>query len=88
MLSNVFFKDLTFPLEEITKLLEKLNVLRTQFKAIQQDGQAFPHYVAQFDLGVNRLGQLQNEFNEKLYQASEDTNRGSLITSIKRYWDS
>jgi len=88
MLSNVFFKDLTFVLEQITKLVDELYVVRTQFKANHQDGRAMPEYVTQFGQGVNRFEQLQNEFNEKLYQVAVDTNRGKLLASIKRYWDS
>lgn len=41
MLSNVFFKDLTFPLERIIELRNELLQLLTKFKTIQQDGSAF-----------------------------------------------
>lgn len=62
--------------------------LLSGFKATQRDGETFPDYSIEFGQGVTQIDQLQNEFNEKLYQVSQDTNRGNLITSIKRYWGS
>jgi hypothetical protein len=64
VLSNVFFKDLTFPLEQISKFVDELWMLRTQFKAIHGDFHPLPDYVTQFGEGMNRLQHLQNEFNE------------------------